>query len=166
MTPKLVGKCLIQCLQDWFCPAVEPNLTEGRGIRLHRSLYQCHRCNPQYHRQVLINHEDTCLRRKTIDILVLVKNRVEDQEKRNAIRKTWKLEKRIGEIENEIEEGGGGEGVKEEGHGGRGGRAEKDDGRKMEVFFVVGISNSSHQNKAIQEENEIHKVRNIQVKIH
>ena len=146
-------------MTTWFCPTVDLNLTEGRGIRLHRSLYQCHRCNPQYHRQVLINHDNICLRRKKIDILVLVKNRAEDQNKRNAIRKTWGLEKAIGKIK----EGGGGEGgIKE---GGGGGRAEEDGARRMEVFFVLGVSDSSHQNKAIQQENEIHKVRYIHVKI-
>ena len=83
-----------------------------------------------------------------MDLLVLVKSRVESHERRRIIRETWGLESEI--------DGG------DEGRGRRGGEgARGGDGinsKRMEVLFVMGLSESGKSNPALIRENYIFQV--------
>ena len=101
---------------------------------LHRDLYYCHRCNRQDHHQPITNHTDYCKTNK-VDLLVLVKSRVDGFMRRRIIRDTWAGESVIPARATGLPTDW-----------------------SMAVLFLTGKSDQLSQNQAVLSENEVHQV--------
>ena len=119
----------------------EISSTEFQRLHKRQGYYFCDRCNCQDHHESVLNHPKLC-HRSNVDLLVLVKSRVQNHERRLLIRTTWGLENRF--------EGAG--------------KTKDLNGIKtMKILFVMGKSGNYDLDQAVHRENQIYEVRQSQL---